>query len=94
MRLNHTNELIDGHKFPATTEDLVEAYGEETIELPNGTAKLGEVLTRAGSETYTCPSDAQSALLCGLGHEAVGRRYYSDRDAYATGEDGPQQVSF
>ncbi|CAJ53537.2 DUF5789 family protein [Haloquadratum walsbyi] len=94
MRLNHADDLINRHEFPATTEDIVEAHGEETIELPNGTTQLGEVLTRAGSETYTCASDVQSALFCGLGSEAIGRRYYSDRDAYTTGEDGPQQVSF
>ncbi|MFB6092039.1 MAG: DUF2795 domain-containing protein [Haloquadratum sp.] len=94
MRLSHTGDLMDAHEFPATTEDLIEAYGDETIELPNGTERLGDVLARAGSETYKSADDAHSALLCGLGHEAIGRRYYSDRDAYAMGEDGPQQVSF
>ncbi|WP_311170345.1 DUF5789 family protein [Halobellus ordinarius] len=94
MRLKQTGDLIDAHEFPATTEELIEAYGDQTIELPNGTARLGTVLSRAGAETYTDAEDARSALLCGLGHEAIGRRYYSDRDAYATGEEGPQQVSF
>jgi len=94
MRLNHTGDLIDAHEFPATTEELIEAYGDRTIELPNGTARLGDVLARAGSETYATANDAQSALFCGLGHEAIGRRYYSDRDAYAMGENGPEQVSF
>jgi hypothetical protein len=94
MRLNRTGELIDAHEFPATTEELIEAYGDQVIELPNGSARLGDVLARAGSETYTDSKDARSALHCGLGHEAIGRRYYSDRDAYTTGEDGPQQVSF
>jgi len=46
------------------------------------------------SDTYTFASYDQSALFCRLGSEAIGRRYYSDRDAYTTGEDGPQQVSF
>jgi hypothetical protein len=94
MRLNRTGDLIDAHEFPATTEELTEAYGDRTIELPNGTARLGDVLERAGAETYTNADDARSAILCGLGHEAIGRRYYSDRDAYAMGEDGPEQVSF
>ena len=94
MRLNQTGDLMQAHEFPATTEELTEAYGDRTIELPNGTARLGDVLERAGAETYTSADDASSAIRCGLGHEAIGRRYYSDRDAYATGEDGPDQVSF
>ena len=94
MRLNRTGDLIDAHEFPATTEELTEAYGDRTIELPNGTARLGDVLERAGAETFTNAVDAHSAILCGVGHEAIGRRYYSDRDAYAMGEDGPEQVSF
>ncbi|RDI71767.1 DUF5789 family protein [Halopelagius longus] len=94
MRLNGTGDLIDAHEYPATTEELVEQYGEHTIELPNGSETLAEVLERAGSETYTCADDARNAVFCGLGHEAIGRRYYSDRDVYTVGENGPQQVSF
>ncbi|ADQ65741.1 DUF2795 domain-containing protein [Halogeometricum borinquense] len=94
MRLNRTDELINAHEFPATTEELIEAYGDQTIEHPNGSEQLGDVFARAGFETYTCADDARNALLCGLGHEAIGRRYYSDRDVSTFGEDGPQQVSF
>lgn len=94
MRLNRTDDLIDAHEFPATTEELIEAYGDETIEHPNGSERLGDVFARAGHETYTCADDARHALLCGVSHEAVGRRYYSDRDVFTLGEDGPQQVSF
>jgi hypothetical protein len=94
MRLNRTGDLIDAHEYPATTEELVAAYGEHTIDHPNGSETLADVLERAGSETYTCADDARNAVLCGVGHEAVGRRYYSDRDVYTLGENGPQQVSF
>ncbi|MUV57539.1 hypothetical protein SAMN04487947_0203 [Halogeometricum rufum] len=94
MRLNRTDEVIDAHEFPATTEELIEAFGDQTIEHPNGSERLADVLARAGFETYTCADDARNALLCGMGHEAIGRRYYSDRDVSTFGEDGPQQVSF
>ena len=92
--MNGTGGLIESDGWPATTAELTEADGDRTIEVPNGTARLGDVLERAGAETYTNAADARSAIQCGLGHEAIGRRYYSDRDAYAMGEDGPQQVSF
>jgi hypothetical protein len=94
MRFDGTAELIAEHSYPATSEELIAAYGDSEIELPNGTETLGAVLDRLGSETYQRPQDVIDALYTGVGHEAVGRRFYSDRDVYALGESGPDQVSF
>lgn len=94
MRFNGTGDLIDGHSYPATSDELIAAYGDSEIELQNGSETLGAVLGRLGPETYQGPQDVRDALYTGVGHEAIGRRYYSDRDAYALGESGPEQVSF
>ncbi|SFR32913.1 DUF5789 family protein [Halogeometricum limi] len=94
MRLNRTGDVIDAHEYPATTEELIEAFGDQTIEHPNGSEQLADVLARAGFETYMNADDARNALLSAVSHEAVGRRYYSDRDVSTFGEDGPEQVSF
>jgi hypothetical protein len=94
MRFDGTDELISEHSYPATSEELIAAYGDSEIQLPNGTETLGTVLGRLGAETYECPQDVLDALYTGVGHEAVGRRFYSDRDVYALGESGPDQVSF
>ena len=94
MRLNGTGELIDGYEYPATSEELIEAYGDREIELQNGAETLEVVLTRLGSETYEGPQDVRDAIFTGVSHRAIGRRFYSDRDAYALGEAGPDPVSF
>ncbi|MFC4359681.1 DUF2795 domain-containing protein [Halobium salinum] len=94
MRFDDTDDLIDAHTYPATSAELIAAYGDSEIELQNGTETLGTVLGRLGPETYHGPQDVRDALFTGVGHEAIGRRYYSDRDAYALGESGPEQVSF
>lgn len=94
MRLNGTDDLIDGHEYPATSEELIEAYGEHLIELQNGNETLGEVLGRMGSDTYNRADDVHEAIMTGVSHKAIGRRFYSDRDAPAAGEDGPKMLSF
>jgi hypothetical protein len=94
MRINEATRLVRSHEYPTTTTDLITAYGERTLQLANGDATLGDALRVAGEETYPTASDAEAALMCGLGHAAIGRRFYSDRDAYSAGEEGPQQVSF
>lgn len=94
MRLNGTDELIDGYEYPATSEELIESHGDEEIELQNGSETLGVVLARLGSETYESPQDVRDSLFTAVSHRAIGRRFYSDRDAYALGETGPDPVSF
>ncbi|WP_101295083.1 DUF5789 family protein [Halegenticoccus soli] len=94
MRLNRTGDAFDGHEFPATSEELVEEYGDQLIELQNGEETFREVLERLGAQTYEGPDDVRNALLTGVSHKAIGRRFYSDRDAPALGENGPDPVSF
>ena len=94
MRLNGTGELLSGHEYPATSGELIDAYGDTRIELQDGSESLGCVLGRMGAETFASAGEVYETLQSGVGHEAVGRRYYSDRDAPTVGEDGPDPVSF
>lgn len=95
MRLNRTGEAIEAQEYPATGTELIEAHGEELIELPDGTETFGEVLGRLEDTTYHDAEDVQEALFSAVGADAVGRRYYSDRDPGTPGETfGPDLVSF
>jgi len=87
-------EKIESHPYPATTEELIEAYGEMEFDLPNGTETFGEALERLGSETFERPEDARMATYSAVSDDAVGRKNYSDRDPTAPGEDGPDPLSF
>jgi len=82
------------HSYPATTDELIAEYGDSEIQLPNGTETVGDILGRLGGETFDDPASVRNALLGGVSHKAIGRRFYSDRDQYTPGEHGPQQVSF
>ncbi|WP_227353292.1 DUF5789 family protein [Haladaptatus salinisoli] len=94
MTLKQATELLDAHQYPTDTEQLIEAHGDYEIDHPNGTETLSDVFGRVGNETYESAEQAREAMYCALGHEAVGRRHYSDRDPTTMGTLGPEQVSF
>lgn len=94
MLFDGTAEKIDAHSYPATTEELVEAFGDHSMELPNGDETVGDALGRLGSETFEDPEDARLAVYTGVSDKAVGRVGYSDRDPIAPGERGPEPLSF
>ncbi|MFW6320937.1 MAG: DUF5789 family protein [Halohasta sp.] len=94
MRLNASNHVFVDHSYPATTAELVADYGDSELTLPNGTETIGEILERLDDDTYQDADDVKQALLNGVSHRAIGRRFYSDRDQFTPGEHGPEQVSF
>ncbi|ADD05596.1 uncharacterized protein Nmag_2026 [Natrialba magadii ATCC 43099] len=90
-----TAEVIDDHEYPATTEELIEDCGDRTLELPNGSETVGDVLARLESETFESADDAQLAVYSAVSNKAVGRVGYSDRDPTPVGSPySPDAVSF
>lgn len=87
-------EKIDGHSYPATTEELVEAYGDLEFELPNGTETFGEAMDRLADETFENAEEARLSTYQALSSKAIGRKHYSDRDAPVVGENGREELSF
>ncbi|MES3159941.1 MAG: DUF2795 domain-containing protein [Halorubrum sp.] len=94
MQLDGVDDRIEGHQFPTTSEELIAAHGNVTVELADGSERIGDVLGRFGDQTFDAPEDVFDTLRAGVCHRGVGRRFYSDRDPTATGEDGPQPLSF
>lgn len=89
-----TDASFDAHSFPATTEELIEEYGDVELALPNGTETVGDALDRLGGETYTDAEDAKLAVRSAISEKGIGRKGYSDRDAPTVGGTGPDQLSF
>lgn len=94
MRLSNSENLFANVSYPVTNEELIEEYGDESLELANGTETMEAVLERLGPETYENSREVRSALFTGVSQDAIGRRFYSDRDQHAPGEYGPDQLSF
>lgn len=85
---------LDAHSYPATNEELIEAYGETVLEFQDGSETFAEALSRLGEDTYQDSESARLATWQAVSSGAVGRVGYSDRDAPSIGESGPEQVSF
>ncbi|ELY36178.1 DUF5789 family protein [Natronorubrum tibetense] len=95
MLLNGTGDVIDDHEYPATTEEMIEQYGDRTLELPNGSETVADVLARLESETFESPEEARFAVYGAVSDKAVGRVGYSDRDPTPVGSPyAPDAVSF
>ena len=66
-RLGGLDEALEAHDYPATTNELVEAYGDYEIETKGGTESLEEVLAPTEDQTYDSADDVRSRIL-GLIH--------------------------
>ncbi|MEF8826750.1 MAG: DUF2795 domain-containing protein [Halapricum sp.] len=93
MRLTAATEQFETHSYPATTDELIEAYGETQLTLQNGTETIGEVLGRVSSETFESAEDASATVYSAVSSKGIGRKNYSDRDPIQPGEDGPDPLS-
>jgi hypothetical protein len=88
------NEQLDAHSYPATTEELIQEYGDLELMLPNGTETLGTMLSRLENQTFDDAEAARLATHSAVSDKAIGRKFYSDRDPTDPGEDGPEPLSF
>lgn len=79
-------EKLDAHSYPATTTELIEAYGEMEFDTDE-CESFGEVMERLGEETFENSESARLAALSAVGDGAIGRKGYSDRDAPTVGEE-------
>ncbi len=94
MRLvEPAEETFNTHSFPSTTDEFVAEHGDLELQLPNGSSTLGDVLEHLPNENLETPEDARLTVYSSLGEEAIGRKGYSDRDAFHPGEGGPTPVS-
>ena len=94
MRPVDIDDLLSGITYPTTTEDIIRAHGSQELRLQNGSESVAQVIGRCGPQTYTDPEDVRLSLYASVCSDAVGRRWYSDRDPPVPGSDGPDPVSF
>ncbi len=93
MKFNGTGEMIDALEYPTTTDEIIDEHGQHEIELQRGTERVGDVLDRLATEEFETPEEVRLSVRSAVGHKAIGRRFYSDRDPTALGESGPTPLS-
>ncbi|GAA0247886.1 hypothetical protein ACFFQF_06515 [Haladaptatus pallidirubidus] len=95
VELGELSDELDEHDYPASSDDLVEEYGDYEIEYPNGSERFEEVIGPL-NETYESADDVRQSIFNMVDSEAVGRQRYTDRGAGAAEnpEEDPDQESF
>ena len=75
--LEDTGTLVDlrDRKYPVTSEELSDAYGDQSLDLPNETESLGSVFDRL-DEQYDSPEEAREAIY----NELTGEQMDDTRD--------------
>lgn len=77
---------LEDHQYPATSDELVEQYGDAVLTLPNGEQRLRELFELVSEERFDSAADARAAIFNTVGDSAIGRKGYSDRTPPALGE--------
>ncbi|WP_049926044.1 DUF5789 family protein [Halopiger goleimassiliensis] len=86
--------LFENATFPATTDEVLQEFGETEIRYPRGSDSLRVILETSGHETYESRDELELAILNGVRRDAVGRPRYSDRSDEVPQELDRTQQSF
>lgn len=61
-QLGHLDGVLANLDYPVTTEELIDAYGDNEIVTQDGTETLEEVLTDTGNQTFDSPEDVRARI--------------------------------
>ena len=61
--LGDLDEALKSHDYPATTNELVEAYGDYELETQGGKRSLEDVLSATDDQVYDTADDVRRRVL-------------------------------
>ena len=62
-RLGDLDKALKSHDYPATTDELVEAYGDYELETQGSKKSLEDVLSSADDQMYDTAEDVHRRIL-------------------------------
>ena len=78
MEFGDLADRLGEHDYPATTDEIVEAFGDETVGYSGGSETVASLLGPL-SETYDSAEEVRQSIFNMVGEGAVGRKGYTDR---------------
>lgn len=93
MRIPGVLARLDDLAYPVAIERAVAELDDPEVQLPNGQDRLSTVLDRLALQTLESADDAKLAVLSALDSDAIGRKWYSDRDPPVVGEGGRERLT-
>ena len=86
VELGDVQESLTNVEYPIDHDELLEAHGDEEIEMSGNTTTLEEVIGPLNEDEYQDYDEVEGAIMNMVGDEAIGRKNYSDRTPPAMGE--------
>jgi hypothetical protein len=72
--------VLEDISYPITADELVDEYGDQTIERTNAEPiTIRELFAPMGEDTFESPEEIQQGILNLMPEDSVGREGYSDR---------------
>jgi len=85
--LGDVQETLTNVTYPIGHDELLDAHGDEEIEMSGNTTTLEELIGPLNEDEYRDYDEVEGAIMNMVGDEAIGRKNYSDRTPPAAGED-------
>jgi len=92
IELGSFGEDVDDLDYPVTNGALVERYGDQELDLPQGETTLGAVLSPAPDDEYESPTEVREVIKTFVDSDAVGREGTTDRTSGGAEEYEHDQV--
>jgi hypothetical protein len=95
VELGELSAELDDHEYPASSDEIVEEYGDYEVELENGSESVESILGPLNEE-FEDADDVRQSIVGMVDSEAVGRQRYSDRGGFeqSATDDDPDVESF
>ncbi|SNZ12858.1 hypothetical protein SAMN06269185_1960 [Natronoarchaeum philippinense] len=77
-RLSRVDDVLDDLDYPVMRDDAADELTDVTLELADGEANLGELISDTSSDSFDSADDLQDELNNALPREAVGEPYQSE----------------
>lgn len=61
--LGELDSALEEHDYPATTDDVIAAYGDREVETQDGRESVEDVLAPIDDERYDSPEDVRNRIL-------------------------------
>lgn len=81
VKLGDISALLAEFDYPIERTTVSEALSDVTVELADGDANLGALVSETATESFESATDIESELHNVLPREAVGEPYQSEGDA-------------
>ncbi|SFR46920.1 hypothetical protein SAMN04487947_1791 [Halogeometricum rufum] len=81
INLSRLESRLEDLSYPVTRDDAAEELSDVTVQMADGEANLGALVSEVGGGAFTSPSDLYEDLQNTMPVEAIGEPGQSDGDA-------------